>query len=57
MSHYTQTPIKKGEAGLIKVTYTPAGSALPFSKSITINSNAKTPIKVLYIKGETVSGK
>ena len=54
---YTQTPIKKGESGLIKVTYTPAGSPLPFSKSITINSNAKTPTKVLYIKGETVSGK
>ncbi|QNK61686.1 DUF1573 domain-containing protein [Pedobacter sp. PAMC26386] len=51
---YTQTPIKKGESGLIKVTYTPAGSPLPFSKSITINSNAKTPTKVLYIKGETV---
>ncbi|KIO76816.1 hypothetical protein TH53_12915 [Pedobacter lusitanus] len=54
---YTQTPIKKGESGLIKVTYTPAGSPLPFSKSITINSNAKTPTKVLYIKGETVAGK
>lgn len=52
---YTQTPVKKGETGLIKVTYTPAGAALPFSKSITINSNAKTPTKVLYIKGETVA--
>lgn len=50
---YTQTPIKKGEAGLIKITYTPAGAPLPFSKSITILSNAKTPTKVLYIKGET----
>lgn len=52
---YTQTPVKKGEAGTIKVTYTPAGSPLPFSKSITITSNAKTPTKVLYIKGETVA--
>ncbi|HEY0176742.1 MAG TPA: DUF1573 domain-containing protein [Pedobacter sp.] len=52
---YTQTPVKKGETGLIKVTYTPAGSPLPFSKSITITSNAKTPTKVLYIKGETVA--
>jgi len=52
---YTQTPIKKGEAGKITVTYTPAGSALPFSKSITVSSNAKTPTKVLYIKGETVA--
>jgi len=52
---YTQTPIKKGGAGVIKVTYNPAGSPLPFSKSITINSNAKTTTKVLYIKGETVA--
>ncbi|MCD0489477.1 DUF1573 domain-containing protein [Pedobacter sp. MC2016-14] len=52
---YTQTPVKKGEAGSIKVTYNPAGSPLPFSKSITITSNAKTTTKVLYIKGETVA--
>jgi len=52
---YTQTPIKKGGAGVIKVTYNPAGSPLPFSKSITITSNAKTTTKVLYIKGETVA--
>lgn len=54
---YTKTPVKTGETGTIKVVYTPAGSPLPFSKSITISSNAKTPVKVLYIKGETVSGK
>ncbi|PYF68394.1 DUF1573 domain-containing protein [Pedobacter nutrimenti] len=53
---YTHTPVKKGETGTIKVTYNPAGSPLPFSKSITLNSNAKTSIKVLYIKGETVAG-
>ncbi|WP_442590722.1 DUF1573 domain-containing protein [Pedobacter sp. AW31-3R] len=52
---YTKTPLKKGETGAINVTYTPAGSPLPFSKSITITSNAKTPTKVLYIKGETVA--
>ena len=52
---YTKTPIKKGGAGVISVTYTPAGSPLPFSKSITITSTSKTPTKVLYIKGETVS--
>lgn len=50
---YTQTPIKKGESGVVKVTYSAAGAPLPFSKSITISSNAKTPTKVLYIKGET----
>ncbi len=52
---YTKTPIKKGESGVVKVTYNPTGAALPFSKSITVTSNAKTPTKVLYIKGETVS--
>jgi len=52
---YTQTPVKKGESGIIKVTYNPTGVALPFSKSITITSNAKTTTKVLYIKGETVA--
>jgi hypothetical protein len=54
VSEYTQTPVKKGEEGSIKVTFTPTGAALPFSKSITVTSNAKTPTKVLYIKGETV---
>jgi hypothetical protein len=52
---YTQIPVKKGESGSIKVTYNPTGGALPFSKSITITSNAKTTTKVLYIKGETVA--
>lgn len=52
---YTQVPIKKGGSGVIKVTYNPTGAAMPFSKSITISSNAKTSTKVLYIKGETVA--
>ncbi|MEJ5962864.1 DUF1573 domain-containing protein [Pedobacter immunditicola] len=52
---YTKTPVKKGDTGIIKVTYNPTGTALPFSKSISITSNAKTPTKVLYIKGETVN--
>ena len=52
---YTKTPVLKGQTGVIKVTYSPAGSPLPFSKSITITSNAKTTTKVLYIKGETVA--
>lgn len=52
---YTATPIKKGETGVISVTYSAAGAPSAFSKAITISSNSKTPIKVLYIKGETVS--
>jgi hypothetical protein len=55
VSEYTKTPVKKGGSGFVKVTYNPAGSPLPFSKSITITSNAKTTTKVLYIKGETIA--
>lgn len=51
---YTTTPIKKGETGVISVTYSAAGAPSSFSKTVTIMSNAKTPVKVLYIKGETV---
>jgi len=52
---YTSAPIKKGESGIISVTFNAAAGPSPFSKAVTITSNAKTPVKVLYIKGETVS--
>ncbi|RZK48453.1 MAG: DUF1573 domain-containing protein [Pedobacter sp.] len=48
---FTSTPVKKGETGTIKVTLTPSGPALPFVKTITVTSNARTPNKVLIIKG------
>lgn len=51
---YTNTPIKKGGTGVITVTFN-AAVASTFSKAVTIKSNAKTPVKVLYIKGEVVS--
>lgn len=51
---YTSTPVLKGQSGSITVTYNAALIA-PFSKGLTIKSNAKTPIKVIYIKGEVVS--
>jgi len=47
---YTTTPVKSGEQGKIKVTFDAAASS-PFSKMVTIRSNAKTPVKALYIKG------
>ncbi|QNL48487.1 DUF1573 domain-containing protein [Olivibacter sp. SDN3] len=50
---YTNAPVKPGEAGSINVTFN-AAQAAPFSKSVTIRSNAKTPLKSLYIKGEVV---
>lgn len=51
---YTNTPVLKGQTGAISVTYNAAALA-PFSKGLTIRSNAKTPIKVIYIKGEVVA--
>lgn len=51
---YTKTPVLKGQSGTITVTYNAAALA-PFSKGLTIKSNAKTPIKVIYIKGEVVA--
>ena len=53
---YTKTPIKKGESGSITLTYNAAAVA-PFSKTATVKSNSKTPVKVLYLKGEVVENK
>ena len=50
---YTKTPVKPGEKGTISVTFN-AAQATPFSKMVTIRSNAKTPVKALYIKGTVV---
>lgn len=52
---YTSTPLKKGETGIISVTFNAAAGPSAFSKAVTLTSNAKTPVKVLYIKGETVA--
>lgn len=50
---YTSAPLQKGATGVISVTYN-AAAAGSFSKPIIIKSNAKTPLKYLYIKGEVV---
>ena len=54
VADFTKTPVKKGEKGVIKITYNAAVPA-PFSKPITVTSNAKTPQKTLIIKGEVVA--
>ena len=51
---YTSTPVKKGETGVISVTFNAAAPG-SFNKLLTIKSNAKTPVKYLYIKGEVVT--
>ncbi|MBK0383458.1 DUF1573 domain-containing protein [Pedobacter sp. SD-b] len=48
------TPVKKGESGSITITYN-AAVAAPFNKYVKITSNSKTPLKMLYIKGEVVA--
>ena len=54
IADYTKSPVKKGEKGVIKITYNAAVPA-PFSKAIVVTSNAKTPQKYLTIVGEVVA--
>jgi hypothetical protein len=52
---FTNAPVKKGETGVITVTFNSAAEQPGFTKAVTIHSNAKTPVKVLYIKGEVLA--
>lgn len=52
---YTSAPVPKGAKGTITVTFNAAAIQAGFTKAVTIKSNARTPIKVLYIKGEVVA--
>ena len=54
VADFTKTPVKKGDKGVIKITYNAAAVA-PFTKGIVVTSNAKTPQKTLIIKGEVVA--
>jgi hypothetical protein len=54
IAEYTKTPVKKGATGTITLTFN-AAVANPFIKPATVKSNAKTPVKVLYLKGEVVA--
>lgn len=47
---WPKEPIKPGEDGVIRVKYD-TNRPGPINKSVTITSNAKTPTKVLRIKG------
>lgn len=47
---WPKEPIGPGETGTIKVKYA-TNRVGPINKSITVNSNAATPVKVLRIKG------
>ncbi len=52
---YTSAPVPKGGKGTITVTFNAAAVQPGFTKAVTIKSNARTPVKVLYIKGEVVA--
>jgi hypothetical protein len=52
---YTTTPILKGQSGTITVIFNAASVQPSFSKAVTIKSNARTPNKLLYIKGEVTA--
>jgi len=51
---WPKEPILPGKDAIILVTYNTQGRPGPFTKSITITSNADTPSKVIFIKGEVV---
>lgn len=50
---YVSTPVKEGASGEISVTFN-AKAEGPFTKTVTISSNAQTMTKIIYIKGEVV---
>ncbi|MXV15002.1 DUF1573 domain-containing protein [Hufsiella ginkgonis] len=54
VAKFTSTPIKKGGEGVITLTYN-AATVSTFTKLATVKSNARTPVKYLYIKGEVVA--
>lgn len=54
VASFTKTPILKGQSGVVTLTFN-AAVAAPFTKGVQVKSNAKTPIKVLYLKGEVIA--
>lgn len=48
---WTKEPIKPGKTGVVKATYN-AASPGPFTKSVTVVSNAKNSQVILYLKGD-----
>lgn len=48
---WPREPIMPGAQGVIEVTYNTERRPGNFNKAITITSNAQTPTKVIYIKG------
>ncbi len=52
--NWPKDPIKPGQEAKIDVVFNTAGKLGKQVKTITINSNAEPPVKVLYLKGEVI---
>jgi len=50
-AEWPKDPIRPGSSGIIKATYNSQGRPGGFQKSITVQSNAKTSMKTLTVKG------
>lgn len=48
---WSKEPVASGKSGSIFVSFDTNGRIGGFNKAVTISSNSKTPVKVLYIKG------
>ncbi len=48
---WSKEPVVAGKTGSILVSFDTNGRPGGFNKAVTVSSNSKTPIKVLYIKG------
>ncbi len=51
---WTQTPVRAGESGSIKVTFNPANRPGSFNKTISVQSNASKPLTTLRISGKVL---
>jgi uncharacterized low-complexity protein len=55
VADYTKEPVAPGKTGMVKATFN-AAAAGPFTKTVTLTSNAGTTPVVLTIKGEVKPG-
>jgi len=54
---WTKEPVVPGQIGRIKVNFDPKNRPGPFTKTITVTSNAEPPVTTLTIKGTVIPAK
>lgn len=52
--NWTKEPVPPGGKGFVSVTYNPRNRPGKFNKSVTVNSNAESPVTILKISGEVI---